>query len=248
MRRTGRLGRNVTLCDDTVLGHDVTLGNNVTFYPGVAVGDGCTVFDGAVLGRPPRTAGNANRPLPPDRPLTIGPGCVIGANAVLYNGTTLGPRVLIGDLASLREGCTLGEAVVIGRGALVYYDTTVGDRSRICDGVVLMGSVEADVFMGMGVRTFNDRNVYLTRFGLAPFKVQGPVVRRFALIGTGAVLGAGVEVGAGSIVAPGAVATRDVPAWTVTAGVPARVIRPVAAADRERIVLHFGLKPFREAS
>ena len=65
-----RIGRNVALCDDTVLGDGVTLGNNVTIYPGVVVGDGCTVFDGAVLGRPPRTAGNANRPLPPDRPLT----------------------------------------------------------------------------------------------------------------------------------------------------------------------------------
>src|SRR5438132_12855522 len=102
-----QIGRNVTLSDDTRLGNGVTLGNNVTVYPGVSLGDGCTVFDGAVLGRPPRTAGNTTRPLPPPGPLTVGAGSIIGANAVLYGGSTLGPRVLIGDLATLREGCVL---------------------------------------------------------------------------------------------------------------------------------------------
>jgi acetyltransferase-like isoleucine patch superfamily enzyme len=43
-------------------------------------------------------------------------------------------------------------------------------------------------------------------------------------IGTGAVILKGVEIGEGSVVAAGAVVVDDVPANTVAAGVPARVV------------------------
>src|SRR5205807_5653962 len=109
------IGKNVTLSADTVLGAGVTIGNNVTVYPGVTVADGCTVHDGAVLGRPPMTAGNTTRPLRQGLGrLTVGEHSIIGANAVLYTGTTVGRRVLVGDLASVREGCVLADHAVIG--------------------------------------------------------------------------------------------------------------------------------------
>lgn len=244
-----RIGRNVTLSDDTILGDEITLGNNITVYPGVRIGDGCTVMDGVVLGRPPRTAGNNNRPLPTPGPLTIGPGTIIGANAVFYCGSTIGPRVLIGDLVTVREGCELAEQVVIGHGVTLQFDVRIGARSRISAGSLLVDMVvEADVFMGLGVNTFNDSQVYRSRFGLTPLNMRGPLVRRFALIGTGATLAGGTEVGTGAIVAPAAMVTRDVPAWHVVAGVPARVVRPVEEEAREQILAHFGLQSQREAA
>jgi acetyltransferase-like isoleucine patch superfamily enzyme len=241
---TTRLGQNVILQEDTILGDHVTIGNNVVFYPAVNVGDGCQILDGAVLGRPPISTGNTNRPIDSRfRPLSIGPSSVIGANAVLYTGATIGPRALIGDLASLREDCILGEQVVIGRGVLVMYHTTIGDRSRVIDGAILTGDmiIESDVFIGPGVNSINDNDVYLKRFGLSSFEVRGPIIRRFALIGTGANLAAGIEIGMGAIVAPQAMVTQDVPAWTVVAGVPARVIRSVDESLRAQILAHFGL-------
>jgi acetyltransferase-like isoleucine patch superfamily enzyme len=246
-----RLGQNVALSADAVLGLGITIGNNVTIYPGVRIADGCTIFDGAVLGRPPQSAGNTTRPLHrPLRPLTIGPGTIVGANAVVYAGSCIGARVLIGDLATLREGCDVAEQVVLGRGVLVMYETIIGARSRIIDGAILTGNmlVEADVFIGPGVRTTNDNDVYLKRFGLAPFGVRGPVIRRFALIGTGANLAAGVEVGMGAIVAPSAMVTRDVPAWIVVAGVPARPVREIDPMERDLLLAHFGLQGVRAAA
>jgi acetyltransferase-like isoleucine patch superfamily enzyme len=246
-----RIGQNVQVSDDAILGQGITIGNNVTVYPGVSIADDSTIFDGAVLGRPPRSAGNTTRPLSKSlQPLTIGPGSVIGANAVLYAGSRLGAQVLIGDLATLREGCELADQVVIGRSVLVMYDTSVGARSRVIDGAILTGNmiVEPDVFIGPGVNSINDNDVYLKRFGLAPFAVQGPVIRRFALVGAGANLAAGVEVGMGAIVAPSAMVTRDVPSWTIVAGMPARVVRYVDAQQSNRILSHFGLRPLREAS
>jgi acetyltransferase-like isoleucine patch superfamily enzyme len=245
-----KLGQNVFLGNDAVLGQGITIGNNVTLYPGVSIADDCTIFDGAVLGRPPLSAGNTTRPLQKTLlPLTVGPGTVIGANAVLYAGSRIGSRVLIGDLATLREGCELAEQVVIGRSVLVMYETSVGARSRVIDGAILTGNmtVESDVFIGPGVHTANDNDVYLKRFGLAPFAVRGPVIRRFALIGTGANLAAGVEVGMGAIVAPSAMVTRNVPAWTVVAGMPARPIREIDQGQRNQVLAHFGLDRLRAA-
>jgi acetyltransferase-like isoleucine patch superfamily enzyme len=244
--RLPQIGNNVALCPDTVLGKNVSIGNNVTFYPGVTVGDGCTIMDGTVIGRPPISAGNTTRPVSSaTRPLTIGTGSIIGANTVLYTGITIGAHVLIGDLTSIREGCSLGDQVVIGRGVLVMYDTQVGERSRVIDGAILTGNmiIESDVFIGPGVMTVNDNDVYLKRFGLLPFDVRGPIIRRFALIGTGANIAAGVEIGRGAIVAPSAMVTRNVPAWMVVAGVPAKEMRAVDEAERQQILAHFNLTP-----
>ena len=46
-------------------------------------------------------------------------------------------------------------------------------------------------------------------------------------IGTAATIMQGVTIGAGSVVAAGAVVTRDVPAQTLVAGVPAQVIKTI---------------------
>lgn len=237
-------GNNVVFGRDTCLGEHVQIGNNVTFYPGVTIGDDCRIMDGAVLGRPPLAAGNVTRPLG-DMPqeLVIGSGSIIGANVVLYTGVKLGRQVLIGDLASIREGCTFLDQVVIGRGVMVMYDTRIGERTRVIDGAILTGNmlIEADVFIGPGVNSINDNDVYLKRYGLVPFDVCGPTVRRFALIGAGANLAAGIEVGMGAIIAPNAMVTHDIPAWTVVAGVPAKVVRMVEQEARIEILKHFGL-------
>jgi acetyltransferase-like isoleucine patch superfamily enzyme len=241
---TRLVGANVVLAEGTKLGDDVTIGNNVTLRAGVAVGDGCTIFDGATIGRAPLATGTLTRPLRAGTGVTtIGRASVIGANAVIYTDVSIGERVLIGDLASIREGCTVDDDAVVGRGVMLMYDVKVGPRVRIIDGAILTGGMilEADVFIGPGVMTVNDNDVYLKRFGLKPFAVEGPIVRRFAVVGTGANIAAGVEIGVGAIVAPQAMVTHDVAPWTVVAGVPAKLIRAVEESDRRRVLEHFGL-------
>lgn len=63
--------------------------------------------------------------------------------------------------------------------------------------------------------------------------VQRPVrIGDKAWIGARSIILKGVTVGEGAVVAAGSVVTRDVPAWTIVGGNPARVIREIGPEER----------------
>lgn len=239
-----RYGNNICLSKESYIGNNVVIGNNVTIYPCVHIGDNCTILDGAVIGRVPQSTINSNRNIVASPRLTrIGSGSIIGSNAVLYTGITIGNRVLIGDLASIREDCYLDHDAVIGRNVMIMYQVVLGERTRVIDGAILTGNmlIENDVFIGPGVISINDDDVYLKRYGIVAFNLNGPIIRRFALIGAGANLSSGIEIGTGAIVAPSAMVTKSVPEWTIVAGVPARMVREVDTISKQRLLEHFNL-------
>ena len=57
------------------------------------------------------------------------------------------------------------------------------------------------------------------------FRRAKTVIEDDVWIGYGAIILRGVTVGRGAVVGAGAVVTKDVPAWAVSVGVPARVMR-----------------------
>jgi len=214
------------------LGAGTFLGRGATIYPGVSIGSGCVVLDGAVIGRMPIATATTTRPVRTAfGTVTIGDESIVGANVVLYTDTRFGDNVLVGDLTSVREGCEIADGAILGRGVMALYDCRVGAFSRIQDQVHLVGDmiVEEHVFIGMGTVTTNDNDVYLARFGHrgSDEPQHGPTIRRLAMIGAGSTILPNLEIGTGAFVAAGAVVTRDVPAWTIFAGVPAREVRAV---------------------
>lgn len=60
---------------------------------------------------------------------------------------------------------------------------------------------------------------------------EGIVIEDDVWIGGGAIITDGVRVGQGAVVAAGAVVTNDVPAHTVVAGIPAKVVKEITGDD-----------------
>jgi acetyltransferase-like isoleucine patch superfamily enzyme len=203
------------------------IADTAVVYPGTVIGEGCRILDGAVVGKQPALSPRSTAKREPQPPAVLGPGTIVSTGAIVFAGAVLGERVVVGDQACVRERVTVGDDVVIGRGSLVENDTTIGARTKIqaMAYVTAYSELEEDVFIAPCVVTTNDNFMGRTekRFAL----VKGPVIRRGARIGGGAILCPGVEIGEEAFVGAGAVVVKDVAPRTVVVGSPARVIRDV---------------------
>jgi acetyltransferase-like isoleucine patch superfamily enzyme len=129
-------------------------------------------------------------------------------------------------------GCEIGDETKIGAFVEIQKNASVGKRCKVsshtfvCEGV----TIEDFVFIGHGVTFVNDMYPRAaTESGdiqtEKDWKVEKTVVKIGASIGSGATILANVTIGEHAIVGAGSVVTRDVPARTIVAGNPARVLR-----------------------
>jgi acetyltransferase-like isoleucine patch superfamily enzyme len=129
-------------------------------------------------------------------------------------------------------GCEIGDETKIGAFVEIQKNASVGKRCKIsshtfiCEGV----TIEDNVFIGHGVMFINDLYPRATRDvgGLqteADWRVERTVVKKGASIGSGATILANTSIGENAIIGAGAVVTKDVPANTIVAGNPARILR-----------------------
>ena len=197
-------------------------------YPGTVVPDDCTILDYAVVGKQPTLSPRSTAKREELPPLELGPGTVVSTGAVVFAGTRIGARVIVGDQACVRERCDIGDDVVVGRGCLVENDTTVGARTKIqaMAYVTAYATLEEDVFLAPCVQTSNDN--FMGRTERRHELRKGPMIRRGARVGVGAVLCPAVEIGEEAFVGAGAVVTKDVPSRRIVVGNPARVLRDVS--------------------
>jgi acetyltransferase-like isoleucine patch superfamily enzyme len=196
-------------------------------HPGTVLGDGVRVLEHAVVGKQPTLSPRSTTKREPLAPAVLGAGTVVSTGAIVFAGATIGARVILGDQSCVRERVVIGDDVVVGRGSLVENDTTIGASTRIqADAyITAYSTLEEHVFIAPCVVTTNDNFMGRTEKRLE--LLRGPVIRRGARIGGGAVLCPGVEIGEEAFVGAGAVVTKDVPARVVVVGSPARVLRDV---------------------
>jgi acetyltransferase-like isoleucine patch superfamily enzyme len=145
----------------------------------------------------------------------------------------LGKDVKISEFTNL-YGCEIGDNSKIGafveiqKNAKVGRNVKISSHSFICEGV----TIEDDVFIGHNVSFINDKYPHSTNQGSglqteADWIVVPTLVKRGASIGTSSTIMCGVTVGENAIVGAGSVVTKDVPADTIVAGVPARIKRKI---------------------
>jgi acetyltransferase-like isoleucine patch superfamily enzyme len=146
----------------------------------------------------------------------------------------LGTGVAIYDYVNL-YGCEIGDNTQIGtfvemqRGSKVGKNCKIQSHTFICEGV----TIEDNVFIGHNVTFINDRFPRATTSDgrlqrLADWVCEPTRVKRGASIGSSATLLSGITVGENAIVGAGSVVTKDVPANTIVAGNPARILREIA--------------------
>ena len=148
----------------------------------------------------------------------------------------IAPDVKLGQDVKLSKfinlyGCEVGDETKIGAFVEIQKNATVGKRCKIsshtfiCEGV----TIEDNVFIGHGVMFINDSYPRATANGNlqteADWKVQRTVVKKGASIGSGATILSNLSIGENAIVGAGSVVTKDVPANSIVAGNPARVLR-----------------------
>ena len=152
------------------------------------------------------------------------------------NNVKLGHNVRIYDFVNLYD-CEIGDNsqvaafVEIQNGTKVGRNVKISSHTFICEGV----TIEDDVFIGHNVSFINDKYPRATVNGQLQGRVDWEcvptLVKRGASIGTSATILCGVTIGENAIVGAGSVVTRDVPANTIVAGVPARVTRRIEAVE-----------------
>ena len=141
----------------------------------------------------------------------------------LCESTDIGPGTRVWAFAHILPGAKVGADCNICDGVFIENDVVVGDRVTVKSGVQLWDGVRLadDVFVGPNATFTNDR---FPRSRVWQEEVPHTHVHQGASIGANAVLLPGIEVGQGAMIGAGAVVTRDVPAFAVVVGNPAKIV------------------------
>lgn len=168
--------------------------------------------------KPPRSHGTGE--FTPRMLAACGVDCVFEAGCLVFHpeNVYLGDRVYVGHQAILKG--YYSSELRIGDG------TWIGQQCFLHAGGGI--SIGADVGIGPGVKILTSVHQEAGRetpILQSPLRFAPVTIEDHADLGVGAIVMPGVHIGRGAQVAAGAVVTRDVPAYGIAVGVPARVER-----------------------
>lgn len=117
-------------------------------------------------------------------------------------------------------GCKVGKNVQIGHQVRLDFGNaeriTVEDDVLIANGVTLLGHIRDMKNYHVGMKATSQ-----------PMKYSGIHLGKGCYIGINATILPGVHIGEGAVIGSCALVTKDIPAWAIATGVPARVVRNV---------------------
>jgi UDP-2-acetamido-3-amino-2,3-dideoxy-glucuronate N-acetyltransferase len=143
---------------------------------------------------------------------------IIDQGAQIGEGSRIWHWVHVCSGAKIGRGCSLGQNVFVGNRVIIGDNVKIQNNVSVYDGVTL----EDDVFCGPSM-VFT--NVYNPRSAVSRKDEYRPtLVRRGATLGANCTVVCGTNIDRYAFIAAGAVITKDVPAYALMAGVPARHI------------------------
>ncbi|MFH1228183.1 MAG: DapH/DapD/GlmU-related protein [Planctomycetota bacterium] len=181
----------------------------------VKMGQGCTIEKGALVGyKTPRKIA--------DHTLTIGNDAYIRSGSVIYSGSNIGNNLATGHNVIIREENTIGDHLSIWSNSIIDYGCRIGNNVKIHSNVYIaqFTVIEDDVFIAPGVSIANDIHPGCEHSSKC---MRGPVIKKGAQIGVNSTILPFVTIGQGAVIGSGSVVSRDIPAYSVAYGNPARV-------------------------
>ena len=150
--------------------------------------------------------------------VTIHPSAIVDEGAQIGDGSRVWHFAHVSPGARIGEGCSLGQGVYVGN------DVTIGRNVKIQNNVSVYDAVtlEDDVFCGPSMvftNVFNPRSAVVRKN-----EYRRTLVQRGATLGANCTVVCGTTVGEYAFVGAGAVVSRDVPAYALMVGVPAKRI------------------------
>jgi len=151
-------------------------------------------------------------------------------SAYVDDDVELGAGTKIWHFSHILPRTRIGRNVSIGQNVVAGPDVTIGDNCKIQNNVSLYKGVELEqgVFCGPSCVFTNVLNPRAEIERKDEFRLTR--VRRGATIGANATIVCGHELGEYCMIGAGAVITKDVPAYALMVGVPARRIGWVSRA------------------
>ena len=151
-------------------------------------------------------------------PTSIHPTAIVDDGAQLGEGCRVWHWVHISGGARIGSGCSFGQGVFVGNDVLIGHNVKIQNNVSVFDAVTL----EDDVFCGPSMvftNVFNPRAAVVRKA-----EYRRTLVKRGATLGANCTIVCGSTVGEHAFVGAGAVVSRDVPAFALVLGVPARRI------------------------
>lgn len=159
--------------------------------------------------------------------ISLGKTTIIGKNvlinALCKNGIKIGNNFSIHDNSVIE--CTgvlsqMGEGIEIGDNVGISQNCFIQVRGKVKIGSNVMFGPYSSIFSEN--HNFSSTNQVMTSQGTTR---KGVIIENDVWISTKAVILDGVKIGKGSIIGAGSVVTENVPAYSIVAGVPAKVIK-----------------------
>ncbi|HEX8331773.1 MAG TPA: acyltransferase [Segetibacter sp.] len=136
--------------------------------------------------------------------------------------TKIGDNTTIWQFAVVLKNATIGKNCNINCHTFIENDVTIGNNVTVKAGVYLWDGIEVhdDVFIGPNATFTNDKFPKSKKY---PATFQKIILEKGSSIGAQATILGGVRIGQFSLIAAGSVVTKDVPAFAVVKGNPAKI-------------------------
>lgn len=146
------------------------------------------------------------------------------SSAIIDEGARIGEGSRVWHFVHVCAGARVGRGVSLGQNVFVGNRVVIGDQCKIQNNVSVYDNVtlEDGVFCGPSMvftNVYNPRSLVERKD-----EFRNTLVRKGATLGANCTVVCGVTLGEFSFIGAGAVVTRDVPAYALMVGAPARQI------------------------